>query len=70
MVDSISAFMSAILCFTFPDDSIMLRRQKMTTSKNRGSIMSTSRASLHWTVNITTRAPIMVAAEISISSGP
>ena len=69
-VDSMSAFMSAIFCFTCADECIMLFLQESTTSIKTGTMASTTSASLHSTVNITKSAPVIVTAEISRSSGP
>ena len=65
-----SAFMSAILFFTFTDESAMLFLHSITMAANVGTIISTTRASFHSMQNITISAPTIVTMEISMSSGP
>ena len=70
IVDSMSALMPAVVCFTRLEVSAMLRRLRNTTTMNRGIRISSTRARRHWMVNMMAMAPTTVTPEMNTSSGP
>ena len=69
-LDSISWLMWPVFCLAALDALAMDRRVIMTTARKMGIITATTRASSQRMDVMTTRAPIMVTAEVSRSSGP
>ena len=70
ILDSISALMPAVVCFTFLEVLAMYRRFMVTTTANTGISSSITRASRHWMVNMMAIAPTTVTPEMNTSSGP
>ena len=70
MLDSMSALMPAMFCFTRRLAWIMFRRLRLTTMRNVGTSSSITRASRHWMVNMMAMAPTRVTPEMNRSSGP
>ena len=65
-----SALMAAVRCLTILEARPILRRRRITTERQIGKVIATTRASFHWTVNIMIIAPMTVRMEVTRSSGP
>ena len=57
--------------FSLKDEALTIfRRWKMVNSTNTGTTANTMRASFHWMVHMSTKAPPKVTTEMNKSSGP